>query len=132
MGMQNLLVLLLCLIVVGIAVAIGVSSFTAHSDQANKDGLTASLVRIAADAQRFKTSLLVLGGGNGAYDRSGGAASPYEIPRNMAEDNYGSYSLVAAQAHTCSLKGVSSRNSEWYAICFVDDEGATTIQYVGW
>ena len=44
MGQQQLLLIILGVIIVGIAIAVGISQFGAHSTQANKDGVTASLV----------------------------------------------------------------------------------------
>ena len=63
MGQQQLLLVILCVIIVGIAIAVGISQFGAHSQQANKDGVTTSLVTLGADAYQFKIRPSTLGGG---------------------------------------------------------------------
>ncbi|HMD13033.1 MAG TPA: hypothetical protein VKI62_00265, partial [Bacteroidota bacterium] len=68
MGQQQLLLIILGVIIVGIAIAVGISQFGAHSQQANKDGVTSGLVNIAANAYQYRIRPNTMGGGNGAYD----------------------------------------------------------------
>ncbi|HTY38228.1 MAG TPA: hypothetical protein VMH23_14015 [Bacteroidota bacterium] len=132
MGVHNLLLLLIVVLLVGIAIMIALSIFDAQSTAENKDGITSGLVRVAADAYSFKTRPAILGGGSGAYDESSGANTPYRIPANMSSDYHGTYSVTAAQPHSCILEGISSKNSSWHAICVVDDGGNASIKYFGW
>ncbi len=132
MGSQTVMAVLLSLLVVGVGIAVGISKFVSESQQANKDGLTLSLMRISADAYQFKTRSLSVNGGNGSYDRSGGGRDSYEIPQGMQTDNFGTYSLLALQADRCALRGVSADDTGRYVICLVDKNGKTKLQYVGW
>ena len=132
MGIQNIILLVLCLIIVGIALAIAISKFSAQADQANKDGMTTSLLNIAENAYQFKMRPISMGGGGGAYDQSMGARSAYVVPDKMTQDDYGTYGITFVQAHTCLIQGISSRQSEWSMECTVNDSGKTIFQCKGW
>ena len=132
MGQQQLLLIILGVIIVGIAIAVGVSQFGAHSTQANKDGVTSSLVNIAANAYQFKIRPTSMGGGGGAYDNSKGATAAYTVPSKMSADDNGTYTLTSAAAATAVIKGTSTINTTWSASCTVNDTGKTTITYTGW
>ena len=73
MGQQQLLLIILGVIVVGIAIAVGISQFGANSTQANKDGVTSSLVNLAANAYQYRIRPTTMGGGSNSY-------SGYTVP----------------------------------------------------
>ena len=125
MGQQQLLLIILGVIVVGIAIAVGISQFGAHSTQANKDGVTSSLINVAANAYQFRIRPITMGGGGNQY-------TGYTIPSKMATDDNGAYTLTSASATTCVLKGTSSINGSWAATCTLDSTGRTTLTYSGW
>ena len=132
MGQQQLLLIILGVIVVGIAIAVGVAQFGASSTQANKDGVTSALVNIAANAYQFKIRPSSMGGGSGAYDNSRGASPNYSIPSKMAADDNGTYVLGTVAAQSIQIKGTSTINTAWVATCTSDDTGRTSITYSGW
>ena len=126
MGQQQLLLVILGVIVVGIAIAVGITQFGAHSEQANKDGVTGSLVALGADAYQFKIRPGTLGGGGNSY-------VGYSVPRKLSSDDNGfSYATGTVSASSCEIKGTSTINTAWIASCTVDDTGKTTITYSGW
>ncbi len=129
MGQQQLLLIILGVIVVGIAIAVGISQFSAHSTQANKDGVTSSLVNIAANAYQYRIRPTTMGGGGGAYN---GGTAGYAIPSRMQTDNNGIYSVSSTSAATIVLKGVSSMNATYQALCTCDSLGNTTLAFTGW
>src|SRR6266571_5736241 len=105
MGQQQLLLIILGVIIVGIAIAVGISQFGAHSTQANKDGVTSSLVNIAANAYQYKIRPTTMGGGGNSY-------ALYTIPSKMAADANGNYSVLGTPSATqCQIKGVSTINT---------------------
>jgi len=113
-------------IVVGIAVAVGISQFGANSTMANKDGVTSSLINLAANTYQYKIRPTTLGGGGNSY-------ANYTVPTKMASDDNGTYSVsTAGSATAITLKGVSSTNGSWFATCDVDSVGNTTLTYNGW
>ena len=125
MGQQQLLLIILGVIIVGIAIAVGISQFGANSTQANKDGVTSSVVNIAANAYQFKIRPSTMGGGSGAY-------TGYTVPAKMATDDNGTYSLGTVNAGNIQIKGTSNINTAWIATCTSDDSGKTTVSYAGW
>jgi hypothetical protein len=125
MGQQQLLLIILGVIIVGIAIAVGIAQFGAHSTQSNKDGVTASLVNVSANAYQFKIRPTTMGGGGGAYTN-------YAIPSKMAKDDNGSYALGTVATNSIQIKGTSTVNTAWVATCTSDDTGRTSITYTGW
>jgi len=126
MGQQQLLLIILGVIIVGIAIAVGISQFGAHSTQANKDGVTSSLVNVAANAYQYKIRPTTMGGGGGSYNG-------YGIPSKMAKDDNGTYAISGTPSATLvTLTGTSSINGSWVATCTSNDTGKTSVTYAGW
>jgi|SRR5271169_6113282 len=125
MGQQQLLLIILGVIVVGIAIAVGISQFSAHSTQANKDGVTSSLVNVSANLYQYRIRPATMGGGAGSY-------VGYIIPTRMASDNNGTYAVSSLSATTAVLTGTSSLNGSYVATCTTDSLGNTTLVYTGW
>ncbi len=127
MGQQQLLLIILGVIIVGIAIAVGISQFGAHSTQANKDGVTSSLVNISANAYQFKIRPTTMGGGGGTY-------IGYIVPTKMTSDDNGTYAIQgSATATDIVFRGTSSMNASYTADCTVDSTGKTAISYSsGW
>jgi len=127
MGQQQLLLIILGVIIVGIAIAVGISQFGAHSTQANKDGVTSSLVNIAANAYQFKIRPTTMGGGGGTY-------IGYVVPTKMTSDDNGTYAIQGSPTSTdIVFRGISSLNASYTADCTVDSTGKTSISYSsGW
>ncbi|MDI6766488.1 MAG: hypothetical protein QME52_06670 [Bacteroidota bacterium] len=128
MGQQQLLLIILGVIIVGIAIAVGISQFGAHSVQANKDGLTSGLVNLAANAYQHKIRPCTMGGGGGTYDGSNCTpVSPYSIPTKMQKDDNGAYTRPSISATTITLVGTSSLGGQYTATCVVDSLGNNAI-----
>jgi hypothetical protein len=125
MGQQQLLLIILGVIIVGIAIAVGISQFGAHSTQANKDGVTSSLVNVAANAYQYRIRPTTMGGGGGDY-------TAYAIPSQMASDANGTYAKTSANRTQVVVTGTSSINGTWTATCTTDSLGKTVLAYTGW
>ncbi len=67
MGQQQLLLIILGVIIVGIAVAVGITMFQDNALSANKDAVTNDLVNLAAKAQQFYRKPNALGGGGNSF-----------------------------------------------------------------
>jgi hypothetical protein len=68
MGQQQLLLIILGVIVVGIAVAVGITMFKDNAVSANRDAVTNDLVNLASRAQQYYRRPTALGGGEGKFD----------------------------------------------------------------
>ena len=67
MGTQQVLLIVLSVIIVGVAVAVGITMFGKQSASANREALRADLATFAAQAIAFyKTPAGMAGGGNGS------------------------------------------------------------------
>ena len=68
MGTQQLLLIVLGVIIVGIAVVVGINIFGSNAEQANKDAITQDCLRITAAAQGYYRKPAMLGGGDNSFD----------------------------------------------------------------
>ncbi len=116
MGQQQLLLIILGVIIVGIAIAVGLSLFSAQSIQANKDAIINDLNNIAAHAYQFKIRPSSMGGGQGSY-------SGYSIPSKMASNENASYSVSSATATAVTVLATSSANTTNTVTAVVDSDG---------
>lgn len=67
MGQQQLLLIILGVIIVGIAVAVGITMFQDNAVSANRDAVTNDLVQLAAKAQQYYRKPSSLGGGGNSF-----------------------------------------------------------------
>ena len=111
MGQQQLLLIILGVIIVGIAIAVGISMFSSSSVQANKDALVNDLNNLAADAYQYKIRPSTMGGGAGSY-------AAYNIPTKLASNDNGSFTRSAtATAVTFTATSTLYASSTVVAVC---------------
>jgi hypothetical protein len=104
MGQQQLLLIILGVIIVGIAIAVGLSLFSAQSVQANKDAITNDLNNLAANAYQYRIRPSSMGGGNNSY-------TGYTIPSKLQTNENASYTIVSNSGTGIVLMGTSIQNS---------------------
>lgn len=88
MGQQQLLLIVLGVIIVGIAIVVGINLFSASSLEANRDGVVADNMNLAALAQQYYKKPTGLGGGNNSF-------TGFNIPALLATTANGTYTRVA-------------------------------------
>lgn len=115
MGQQQLLLIILGVIIVGIAIAVGLSLFSAQSIQANKDAIINDLNNLAAHAYQYKIRPSSMGGGQGSY-------SGYSIPSKMASNENAAY-VPTASAGSVSIVATSNANTTNTVTAVVDSDG---------
>ena len=71
MGQQQLLLLVLGIVIVGLAVVVGIQAFGENQKKANSDAIVNDAVRIASDAQAWKLKPAAFGGGSDATGMTG-------------------------------------------------------------
>ncbi|MBK8944124.1 MAG: hypothetical protein IPM32_02535 [Ignavibacteriae bacterium] len=109
MGQQQLLLIVLGVIIVGIAVVVGINVFTASSMNANRDAVIADLTTLAAMAQQFYRKPVAMGGGGNTFNGGDG----WEIPPTLKVTANGSYTeTVGAQSVTLVGVGTEIGNNE--------------------
>jgi hypothetical protein len=104
MGQQQLLLIILGVIIVGIAIAVGLSLFSAQSVQANKDAITNDLNNLAANAYQYRIRPSAMGGGNNSY-------TGYSIPSKLQTNENASYTIVSNSGAGIVLMGTSIQNA---------------------
>jgi len=67
MGQQQLLLIVLGVIVVGIAVVVGINLFNANAEEANKDGIVSDATNLGAMAQQYYKKPASMGGGANSF-----------------------------------------------------------------
>ena len=132
MGQQQLLLIILGVIIVGIAIAVGLSLFSAQSVQSNHDAIINDLNNIAANAYQHYIRPASMGGGANSYDGTGATgAAAYAIPSRMQTNENGTYSPVNT-ATTCTVTGTSSSVANAKVVAIVNNQGQVAISASGW
>ena len=137
MGQQQLLLLVLGIVIVGLAVVVGIQAFGENQKKANADALVNDGVRIASDAQAWNLKPAAFGGGAGK-DLSALAASTesftalgYDEDANQKYDNLnGQFALAASGTGILITANTDSTanplNTVYVRVCGTDPEDITT------
>jgi hypothetical protein len=104
MGQQQLLLIILGVIIVGIAIAVGLSMFSAQSISSNKDAMINDLNNIFANAYQYKIRPGTMGGGGGKY-------TGYQIPATLSSNENGFYRVTTVTDSTVAFEAKSSQDS---------------------
>ena len=104
MGQQQLLLIILGVIIVGIAIAVGITMFSAQAISSNKDAILADINNLGADAFQYKIRPTAMGGGNGVYTGYEDIAAKTNWP--WANNPNATYVATVAPA-TVSVTGTS-------------------------
>ena len=97
MGQQQLLLIVLGVIIVGIAVVVGINVFTAQSEESTKDAIISDCTTLGAMAQQYFRKPTAMGGGGNTF-------TGWTIPASLATTANGTYSAVAVAA-TVTITG---------------------------
>jgi len=84
MGQQQLLLIVLGVIIVGIAVVVGINLFNANATNANRDGVISDLNNLGAMAQQFYKKPTSMGGGGNKF-------TGWTIPTGLDSTANGTY-----------------------------------------
>ena len=113
MGQQQLLLIVLGVIVVGIAVVVGINLFNANSVSSNRDGVVSDLNNLGAMAQQFYKKPTSMGGGGNAFTGNG---QTWALPLELDTTANGSYAATV-NAQSVSIVGTGNeKNSAGLAI----------------
>jgi hypothetical protein len=84
MGTQQILLVILGVIMVGVAIAVGLAMFSPTLAEANKDAIVNDLMNISQYAYRYKLTPVPFGGGGRVY-------TGFTIPEKLNQTEYASY-----------------------------------------
>jgi hypothetical protein len=116
LGQQQLLLVILGVIIVGVAIAFGVTLFSAQSIASNRDAMINDLNHLGSFAYQFRVRLRSMGGGEGDY-------TTFAIPPKMALNDDGTYSVNNAQVSSLTLLAVSASNASNTIQVTIDSDG---------
>ena len=109
MGQQQLLLIVLGVIVVGIAVVVGINLFNANSVSSNRDGVVSDLNNLGAMAQQYYKKPTSMGGGSNTF-------TGWAIAAELDTTANGSYAATV-NAQSVSIVGTGNeKNSAGLAI----------------
>ena len=117
MGQQQLLLLVLGIVIVGLAVVVGIQAFSENQKKANADALVNHAIRIASDAQAWMLKPTAFGGGGnscgtGTCDWSGADFSQlgYATGSGGTYSNLNGEFTISATGATLTIVGTSTPN----------------------
>ncbi len=118
MGQQQLLLLVLGIVIVGLAVVVGIQAFSENQKKANADALVNDAIRITSDLQAWKLKPQAFGGGADATGFTGASLQQmgYQLGTSgCAATEYGNlngcFTLDLSDVNAPVITGVSSANT---------------------
>jgi len=120
MGQQQLLLIVLGIIIVGIAIAVGVNMFQSSAVDTNRQSMISDLANLAAKAQRFYRTPTELGGGAQNFQN-------FALGRLDTANANGSYRLDTSP-HTAATAVPAPTTANTQIATSVTD----TIYIIGW
>ncbi len=87
MGQQQLLLIVLGVIVVGIAVVVGIALFSANATEAKRNNVINDLLHLATEAQKYYKTPSAMGGGQSTF-------TGWEIPKRLQTNADGTFSVT--------------------------------------
>ncbi len=118
MGQQQLLLIVLGAIIVGIAVVVGINMFGSSAEQANIDAVRSDVLTLASSAQAFYKKPAMLGGGGNTFQ--GLNFKEVNFPVNdedltngdmTAENANGEYTITVVGDDSVSVEAVPKSDS---------------------
>ncbi len=107
MGQQQLLLLVLGIVIVGLAVVVGIQAFGENQKKANSDALVNDAIRIASDAQAWNLKPTAFGGGNGSFTGIKMAGLGYDATSGVYDNLNGKYAFTAIADGSITVTGCS-------------------------
>jgi hypothetical protein len=112
MGQQQLLLLVLGIVIVGLAVVVGIQAFGENQKKANSDAIVNDVIRIASDAQAWNLKPTAFGGGNGSFTGVDLQKLGYTTTGTGATMNYnnlnGDYRINPVAAASITITGCNA------------------------
>ena len=117
MGTQQVLLIILGVVIVGVAIVLGIWLFNEASTSSNRDALISDLNNVSSDAFAYYMSARLMGGGNGTY-------IGYIIPTNFRSNNNGVLTATIAGDGKSITFLATSRDNYGTISVTLDNSGA--------
>jgi hypothetical protein len=120
MGQQQLLLLVLGIVIVGLAVVVGIQAFGENQKKSNQDALVNDGVRFASDAQAWALKPAAFGGGSGSFTGLTWQDLGYEISGTTYDNLNGTWlapSIVSGTEVLFSGSNTQANNAVSIRVC---------------
>jgi hypothetical protein len=123
MGTQQILLVILGVIVIGVAIAVGIAMFGSSMADSNKEAIINDLMNVGQYAYRYKLTPVPFGGGGRVY-------TGFVIPEKLRENENASY-VATPSGQSCVF--VATSKAGFGTVTSVLDSSGTmgTYSYVG-
>ncbi len=108
MGQQQLLLIVLGVIIVGIAVVVGINLFNANAEESAKDTLISEGVNLGAMAQQYYKKPDAMGGGGNSF-----AGFETRVPENLKNTPTGTWTINSGTATEITFSGDPRDYDTW-------------------
>jgi hypothetical protein len=118
MGQQQLLLIVLGVIIVGIAVVVGINLFNASAEESAKDTITSECTNLAAMCLQYYKKPVALGGGGNSF-------AGFVTPAALATTNSATYVVTPNGNTDCVVVGtpLASSGYSWTVTTTVTSAG---------
>jgi uncharacterized protein (UPF0333 family) len=111
MGQQQLLLIVLSVIIVGIAVVVGINMFGASAASANLEAVTNDLMNLASRAQQYYVKPVAMGGGGNSFGDEDNPITIEDLTPKTSNDN-GTYALGTVAADNIQIIGTGVHDGD--------------------
>lgn len=121
MGQQQLLLIVLSLILVGIATFLAIQLFAAYSEESTRDTVISEVVNMATNSLQYYQKASEIGGGSKSFIN-------WRIPPQLDSTDSGTYSIISANNTQLILIGspIQSSGYTWSIRGTVTKDGIIT------
>ncbi len=111
MGQQQLLLIVLSVIIVGIAVVVGINMFGASAASANLEAVTNDLMNLASRAQQYYVKPVSMGGGGNSFGDEDNPITILDLTPKPSNDN-GTYTLGTVASDNIQIIGTGVQDGD--------------------
>lgn len=120
MGQQQLLLIVLGIIIVGLSVVVGIALFQEHAIEQQRNEVLNECILLAAEAQRHYRRPIVLGGGGNTFNG-------WDIPSEYAPTIAGAFTANITSDQEVIITGTGNDLTEVRVVVTKDEYQATVI-----
>ena len=107
MGQQQLILILLGIIIIGIAIAVGINLFTASAIEVKRNNLINDCITLATMAQQHYKKPMAIGGGGNTFDGSTGGVK-WIVPPSLVTNADGRFYIKEIKPQSVELIAVGN------------------------
>ncbi|MDP4115144.1 MAG: hypothetical protein Q8903_03370 [Bacteroidota bacterium] len=124
MGQQQLLLIILGIIVVGLAIIVGLTLFSSSATKSNRDAVIHDLHNLAFRADAYFRKPIMMGGGGFSFVN-------FQIPTGMSTTLNGSYTILSAGQDSIVIQGTGVQSGDSPSVAGGNIQYQATINQFG-